>query len=108
MLGFASKNSRSLYMVNAQTTAIVTGASRGSGAGLGEAFLRRGYNVVANSRSIVKANPFSDSPTLALVDGDIGDPTTAARIVDTAVARFGRIDVLLNNAGIFFSKPFTD
>jgi NAD(P)-dependent dehydrogenase (short-subunit alcohol dehydrogenase family) len=95
-------------MVNAQNTAIVTGASQGIGAGLVEAFLKRGYSVVANSRSITKANPFAVSPTLALVDGDIGDPTTAARIVDTAVARFGRIDVLLNNAGIFFSKPFTD
>jgi NAD(P)-dependent dehydrogenase (short-subunit alcohol dehydrogenase family) len=55
-----------------------------------------------------KANPFQSAPDLALVDGDIGDPKTAAKIVDTAVSRFGRIDVLINNAGIFISKPFTE
>jgi NAD(P)-dependent dehydrogenase (short-subunit alcohol dehydrogenase family) len=95
-------------MVNSQKTAIVTGASRGIGAGLVEAFLKRGYRVVANSRNITKANPFPSSPNLALVDGDIGDPKTAKKIVDTAVSRFGRIDVLVNNAGIFIPKPFTE
>ncbi len=73
-----------------------------------EAFLKRGYSVVANSRNITKANPFPASANLALVDGNIGDPNTAAKIVDTAVSRFGRIDALVNNAGIYFSKPFTD
>src|SRR5260370_907042 len=82
-------------------TAIITGASRGIGAGLVEAFLKRGYSVVANSRNITKANPFPATANVALVDGDIGDPRTAAKIVDTAVSRFGRIDVLINNAGVY-------
>jgi NAD(P)-dependent dehydrogenase (short-subunit alcohol dehydrogenase family) len=57
--------------------------------------------VVANARNITKANPFPERANLALVDGDIGYPKTAARIVETAVSRFGRIDVLINNAGIY-------
>jgi NAD(P)-dependent dehydrogenase (short-subunit alcohol dehydrogenase family) len=85
-------------MVDTRKTAIVTGASRGIGAGLVEAFLKRGYNAVANSRHITEGNPFAASPNLALVDGDIGDPSTAAKIVDTAVSRFGRIDVLITTA----------
>src|SRR5260370_376761 len=88
--------------------AIVTGASQGIGAGLVEAFLKLGYNVVANSRNITKANPFPASANLALVDGDIGDPNTATKIVDTAVSRFGRVDVLINNAGMFIPEPFTE
>jgi len=95
-------------MGNSQKTAIVTGASQGIGAGLVEAFLKRGYNVVANSRNICKTNPFPALPSLALVDGDIGDPKTAAKIVEAAVSRFGRIDVLINNAGIFIPKAFTE
>jgi NAD(P)-dependent dehydrogenase (short-subunit alcohol dehydrogenase family) len=95
-------------MPNTSKTAIITGASRGIGAGLVEAFLERGYNVVANSRNITKTNPFEPSPNLALIDGDIGDPSTAATVVDTAVSRFGRIDVLVNNAGVLIPKPFTD
>jgi NAD(P)-dependent dehydrogenase (short-subunit alcohol dehydrogenase family) len=95
-------------MANTPKTAIVTGASQGIGAGAVQAFLKRGYRVVANSRNITKINPFAESPNLALVDGDIGDPDTAAKIVDTAVSRFDRIDTLVNNAGIYISKPFTD
>ncbi len=95
-------------MASTQKTAIVTGASQGIGAGLVEAFLKRGYNVVANSRNISKAHPFPGSAHLALVDGDIGDPKTAAKIADTAINRFGRIDVLVNNAGVFIPKPFTE
>ena len=95
-------------MGNSQKTALITGASQGIGAGLVEAFLKRGYSVVANSRSITKTNRFVASANLALVDGDIGDPHTAAKIVDTAVSRFGRIDVLINNAGVFIPKAFTD
>src|SRR5215471_6814435 len=95
-------------MANTIKTAIITGASRGIGAGLVEAFLERGYNVVANSRNMTKENPFAAAADVALVDGDIGDPGTGARIVDTAVSRFGRIDVLINNAGVFISKPFTE
>jgi NAD(P)-dependent dehydrogenase (short-subunit alcohol dehydrogenase family) len=66
-------------MANIQKTAIVTGASQGIDAALVEAFLKRGYSVVANSRNITKANPFAASSNLALVDGDIGDPKTAAK-----------------------------
>jgi len=95
-------------MPNTQKSAIITGASQGIGAGLVEAFLKRGYNVVANSRNISKTNPFPPSANLALVDGDIGDPRTAARIAETAGSRFGRIDALINNAGIFIPKPFTE
>jgi NAD(P)-dependent dehydrogenase (short-subunit alcohol dehydrogenase family) len=73
-----------------------------------EAFLKRDYNVVANSRNITRANPFPAAANVALVDGDIGEPRTAARIVDTAVSQFGRIDVLINNAGVFILKPFTE
>jgi NAD(P)-dependent dehydrogenase (short-subunit alcohol dehydrogenase family) len=98
----------SLQMANTAKTAIVTGASRGIGAGLVEAFLKRGYSVVANSRNITKTNTFAAAANVALVDGDIGDPRTAAKIVDTAVSRFGRIDVLINNAGVFIPKPFTE
>ena len=92
----------------AKKTAIVTGASQGIGAGLVKAFLERGYRVVANSRTISKSNAFHDSEDFALVDGDIGQPETAAKVVDTALSRFGSIDVLVNNAGIFIVKPFTD
>src|SRR5260370_10856220 len=99
---------RNSAMANTQKTAIVTGASQGIGAGLVDAFLKRGYNVVANSRNIAKTSPFPASPNLALVGGDIGDPKTAAKIVETAVSRFGRIDVLVNNAGVFIPKPFTE
>jgi NAD(P)-dependent dehydrogenase (short-subunit alcohol dehydrogenase family) len=95
-------------MVNTQKTAIVTGASRGIGAGLVEAFLKRGYSVVANSRHVTQTNPFAASTNLVLVDGDIGDPRTAVKIVDTAVSKFGRIDVLINNAGVFIPKSFTE
>lgn len=95
-------------MANKQKTVIVTGGSQGIGAGVAQSFLDRGYNVVANSRNITKANPFAASANVALVDGDIGDPGTAAKIVDAAVLRFGRIDVLINNAGVFIPKPFTE
>ena len=95
-------------MASSQKTAIVTGASQGIGAGLVDAFLKRGYNVVANSRHITQTNPFAASANLVLIDGDIGDPSTAAKIVDAAVSKFGRIDLLINNAGIFIPKPFTE
>jgi len=95
-------------MASKQKTVIVTGASQGIGAGLVQSFLDRSYNVVANSRHIIKSNPFAASANLALVEGDIGHPSTAAMIVDTAVSRFSRIDVLINNAGVFIPKPFTE
>jgi NAD(P)-dependent dehydrogenase (short-subunit alcohol dehydrogenase family) len=95
-------------MANTKKTAIVTGASKGMGAGIVEAFLNRGYSVAANSRHITKTNPFAPSANLALVDGDIGALDTASRVVDTAVSKFGRIDVLVNNAGVFIPKPFIE
>jgi NAD(P)-dependent dehydrogenase (short-subunit alcohol dehydrogenase family) len=90
-----------------QKTVIVTGASQGIGAGIVQSFLDRGYNVVANSRKITKSGAFSESDRLALVDGHIGENAVAAKIVQTAVQKFGSIDALVNNAGIFFTKPFT-
>jgi NAD(P)-dependent dehydrogenase (short-subunit alcohol dehydrogenase family) len=89
-------------------TVIVTGGSQGIGAGLVKSFLDRGYNVVANSRNITTSGAFETSDKLALVDGNIGEPTTAAKIIEVANRKFGSIDALVNNAGIYFSKPFTD
>jgi NAD(P)-dependent dehydrogenase (short-subunit alcohol dehydrogenase family) len=86
-------------------TAIVTGASQGIGADLVTRFLEKGYNVVGNSRAISASTNLTPSPRLALVDGDIGDCATAQKITDTAIARFGRIDVLVNNAGLLIAKP---
>jgi NAD(P)-dependent dehydrogenase (short-subunit alcohol dehydrogenase family) len=90
-----------------QKTVIVTGASQGIGAAVVEAFLDRGYNVVATSRSISKAG-FAASSNLALVDGDIGQEATAAKVAQTAISKFGSIDHVVNNAGIFLVKPFTE
>jgi NAD(P)-dependent dehydrogenase (short-subunit alcohol dehydrogenase family) len=89
-------------------TVIVTGASQGIGAGVTEAFLDRGYNVVANSRTITSSGAFPASDKLALVDGNIGESAVAAKLVETAIAKFGSIDALVNNAGIFFAKAFTE
>src|ERR1700723_4079315 len=91
-----------------QKTVIVTGASQGIGGGVVQAFFDRGYNVVANSRNITKSGAFTGSGQLVLVDGDIADSTVAAKVVETAISKFGSIDALVNNAGIFFTKTFTD
>jgi NAD(P)-dependent dehydrogenase (short-subunit alcohol dehydrogenase family) len=88
-------------------TMIVTGASQGIGAGVTKAFLKRGYNVVANSRNITKSG-FKPTENLVLVDGNIGEASTAAKIAATALNHFGSIDGVVNNAGIFFTKPFTE
>ena len=95
-------------MPNERKTVIVTGASQGIGAGLVKSFLERGYAVVANSRNITKSGALLPSDKLALVDGSIGEPATAAKVVETATSRFRSVDALVNNAGIFFVKPFTD
>jgi NAD(P)-dependent dehydrogenase (short-subunit alcohol dehydrogenase family) len=94
-------------MMNKSKTVIVTGASQGIGAGLVRTFLERGYSVVASSRNMTKSGAFDPSDKLALLDGDIGVATTASRIVETAMTKFGSIDALINNAGTFFTKPFT-
>jgi NAD(P)-dependent dehydrogenase (short-subunit alcohol dehydrogenase family) len=87
-----------------QKVAIITGASRGIGAGVAAAFRDAGYAVVATSRSIGG----SEDAGLVTVRGDIAEAETARRVVDLALDRFGRIDSLINNAGIFIGKPFTD
>ena len=93
-------------MGNAKTV-IVTGASQGIGAAIAHAFLDRGYNVVASSRSMTKSG-FAPSSNLALVDGDIGDSSTAENVAQAALSKFGSIDHLVNNAGIYAAKPFTE
>ncbi|HXD07257.1 MAG TPA: SDR family oxidoreductase [Burkholderiaceae bacterium] len=90
-------------MSTQQKVAIVTGASQGIGAGLVKALRERNYRVIATSRSIKP----SDDPDILAVAGDIASPETAKRIVSEGLKRFGRIDSLVNNAGIFISKPFT-
>jgi NAD(P)-dependent dehydrogenase (short-subunit alcohol dehydrogenase family) len=92
----------------ADKTVIITGASQGIGAGLANRFLERGYNVVATSRRVGQSAEIGASDRLACVDGDIAEPETAKAVVETALARFGSIDALINNAGIFFTKPFID
>jgi NAD(P)-dependent dehydrogenase (short-subunit alcohol dehydrogenase family) len=87
-------------------TAIITGASRGIGAGIVEAFLKQGYKVVATSRNV--SQQLNASHAMVLIDGDIGKPETAAMVVEAAIKNFGSIDVLVTNAGIFFTKPFTE
>ena|ERR1700733_921949 len=95
-------------MASKRKTVIVTGGSQGIGAGIVRSFLDRGYNVVANSRNITKLDTFVESDQLALVGGSIGENAVASKVVETAVQKFGSIDALVNNAGIFFTKPFTD
>jgi NAD(P)-dependent dehydrogenase (short-subunit alcohol dehydrogenase family) len=87
-----------------EKVAIITGASQGIGAGLVRAYRERGYGVIATALSIGA----SADPGVVTVAGDIADPDTARRVVDAAVERFGRIDTLVNNAGIYIGKPFTD
>jgi NAD(P)-dependent dehydrogenase (short-subunit alcohol dehydrogenase family) len=95
-------------MSQASRTVIVTGASQGIGAAIVNEFVGRGVNVVASSRNVSKSSEIMESDHVARVDGNIGDPATAARIVSTAIAQFGSIGVLVNNAGVLISKPFTD
>lgn len=91
-------------MSASQKVVVVTGASQGIGAEVVKAFRKLGYRVVATSRTIKP----SDDPDILTVAGDIGDPATAQRVIGEAVARFGRVDTLVNNAGIYIGKPFTE
>ena len=91
-------------MTNSERVAIITGASQGIGEGLVSAYRKIGYAVVANSRTITE----SDDPLVLTVPGDIAHPGVGQRIVDVALERFGRVDTVVNNAGIFIAKPFTD
>jgi NAD(P)-dependent dehydrogenase (short-subunit alcohol dehydrogenase family) len=95
-------------MTTKRKTVVVTGASQGIGAAVANLFLERDYNVVANSRNISRTTDLQRSDRLALVDGDIALSTTAERILSTAVKLFGSLDALVNNAGIFFPKPFIE
>ncbi|MFJ4467545.1 SDR family NAD(P)-dependent oxidoreductase [Streptomyces sp. NPDC089424] len=87
-----------------QKVAVITGASQGIGAGLLDAYRKLGYAVVATSRTITP----SEDADVVTVQGDIADPSTAERVASAAIERFGRIDTLVNNAGIFIAKPFTE
>src|SRR5258707_14311435 len=91
-----------------QKTVIVTGASRGIGAGIVQAFLSCGYNVVGTARSATKSKELSASDHLALIDGDIGQFETAQRVAELAIKKSGSIDAVVANAGIFLVKPFTE
>lgn len=90
-------------MNTSQAVAVITGASRGIGAALVQAFTRRNYAVVATSRSIKPSTELD----IVTIQGDVGDPKTADRVFREALDRFGRVDTLVNNAGIFIAKPFT-
>ena len=91
-----------------QPVAVVTGASSGIGLGVTEALLERGWRVVGTSRTISSSKDLTPSPELVLVDGDVSKKETAIKVVDAAVKQFGRIDLLVNNAGIYMPKAFTD
>jgi NAD(P)-dependent dehydrogenase (short-subunit alcohol dehydrogenase family) len=102
------ESTMNLDVVKTNKTVIVTGGSQGIGAGVVRTFLDRGYSVVANARNITKSHTFAASDKLALVDGNIAEPRTADKIVEVAMNTFGSVDALVNNAGIFFSKPFIE
>src|SRR6267154_923127 len=93
---------------NKTQVAIVTGASSGIGLGITQALLERGYCVVGNSRSISKSKELKASGNLVLVDGDISKKETAVKEADAAIRHFGRIDLLVNSAGIYIPKPFVE
>jgi NAD(P)-dependent dehydrogenase (short-subunit alcohol dehydrogenase family) len=88
--------------------AIVTGASRGIGHGIAQRLLETGYCVIANSRNITLAKTFEPGDRLKLIDGDIGSQSVAKEVAESAIRNFGRIDLLVNNAGVFIPKPFTE
>lgn len=94
--------------VKPERAAIVTGASRGIGLGITQALFGRGCRVIANSRTISKSGRLNPSTNLVLVDGDISKKETAIKVADAAIRRFGRIDLLVNCAGIYIPKPFTE
>ena len=91
-----------------QKTVIVTGASQGIGAGIVKAFLEHGYDVVGTARNATKSRELSASDHLALVDGDVGQFETAQKVAELAIKKFGSIDAVVANAGIFLVKPFTE
>src|SRR5262245_16833833 len=98
------KPSRTRRTMNSQKVAVITGASQGIGAGLVTAYRKLGYSVVANSRTIER----SDDPLVLTVPGDVAQPGTGIRVIERGLETFGRIDTLVNNAGVFLAKPFTE
>jgi NAD(P)-dependent dehydrogenase (short-subunit alcohol dehydrogenase family) len=98
--------------MNSNQTAIVTGASSGIGFAIAQAYLKRGYNVVGNARTIERlqaaAEQLGNPANFLLVAGDISQPATAAALFDKAITAFGKVDILINNAGIFLAKPIGD
>jgi NAD(P)-dependent dehydrogenase (short-subunit alcohol dehydrogenase family) len=94
--------------ITQKPVAIVTGASSGIGLGITLALLEHGYGVVGTSRAISKSKELKSSTNLLLIDGEISKKATAVQVAEAAIERFGRIDLLVNNAGIFIPKPFTD
>jgi len=94
--------------ITRKQVAIVTGASSGVGLGITQALLQHGYHVVANSRNISKSRDLKPSSDLILVDGDISKQESAIKVADAAIKHFDRIDLLVNNAGIYINKPVTD
>jgi len=103
------RSSKAMNMdTNKKWVAVVTGASGGIGLGITRALLERGYGVVATSLSITKSKELKPSADLVLVEGDISKSETAAIIAEAGINQFGRIDLLVNNAGIYISKPFTE
>jgi len=94
--------------INKKRVAVVTGASSGIGLGVAQALLECGYRVVANSRSISKTQEFKSSKEIVLVEGDIGLKETAIKVADAAISHFKGIDLLVNCAGIYITKPFTE
>lgn len=94
--------------ITKKQVAIVTGASSGIGLGVTQALLQNGYRVVANSRNISKSKDLKPSSDLTLVDGDISKQESAIKVADAAIKQFDHIDLLVNNAGIYIQKPFTD
>ena len=95
-------------MVSTNPVAIITGASSGIGLGITQALIAKDYRIVATSRTISKSKDLQASENLLLIDGDIGKKEVAVKIAEAAISKFGRIDLLVNNAGMFMSKPFTD
>ena len=109
MTGQSTPNSESNPMTsNEKPVAIVTGASSGIGLGIAQALVEREYRVVGTSRSITRSRELKASSDLVLVDGDAGRKETAVKVAEAAVKHFGRIDLLVNNAGIFIPKPFLE
>lgn len=98
--------------MDAKKTAIVTGASSGLGLAISEAYLKMGYNVVGNARTLPRlqdaAASIGNPENFLLVDGDIGDPATADKLFAKGIEAFGKVDILVNNAGVFIAKPIAD